>query len=700
MRRQDVGPEAGTNAGRGSAPGAGRGGLAGATLSGLLWTVSGKGAGAVLQIAVLAVLARLLEPSDFGVVTAALIVVMFFIMMTRLGLGHALVQRAEVGPREISTAYWTSLLLGILLAALVWFLAPVFAGLLRVDAAEPVLRVLAFLFPLRALMSIAEALLQRRARFQLMAKIDVLSYAFGFGVCGVGAAWGGAGVWALVGAHYATALAAIALLLVFHAPFRLVAPDRTVLQDLLGYGGGVTIGKFINRVALEVDNVIVARWLGAAALGLYGRAYQLMAMPGNLMGEALDRVLFPTLSRLQEDTDRLRRAFLRGLSAVSLLTLPASLVAIVLAPELIGLLLGPGWEGAVGPFRFLALGLFFRTSYRISDSLAYATGAVYRRAWRQAAYAVCVAVAAWAGTRFGLSGVAAGVMIALALNYVLMTHLSLSLLGMPARRVASAQLPGLLLGLVGGGVAWTVAAALRPQGGAPLTVFAVFLAAGAAMVFLVWALPRIFVGMDSAWAPALLAERMRKFKTRSRTPDRSGGPVTVDLPERLALERDGVTERLVHLHVNVPREFVALDWAIRKEMRRYLPHKKLDTNAPCVMATTVSTLAWDPAEFGDEAPTAEEVAATYTCIWLATGASRDQAEDRLADVRRYTRAAMRGATFPPILLCYDSARLIHLDGARRLLASLLAGRTRIETILVVRVPVTVHAHAPRFPVSA
>jgi O-antigen/teichoic acid export membrane protein len=664
-----------------------------ATVHGLVWTISGKGAGAILQVVVLAALARLLDPADFGVVTAALIVILFFSMVARLGLGHALVQRHEIDHGHISTAYWTALLLGVALSGTVWVSAPLFAGLLRIDGAETTLRALAGLFPLRALISIADSLLQRRARFRLMAKIDVASYAFGFGVCGVGAAWAGAGVWALVAAHYAAALTALGLLAVFHARFRLVAPDRGILRDLLAYGGGVTIGKFINHIALEVDNIVVARLSGAAMLGLYGRAYQLMAMPGNLLGEALDRVLFPTMSRVQGEPERLRRIFLRGLSAVTLLALPGSMLAMVLAPELIDLVLGPRWGAVTGPFQVLALGFFFRTGYRISDSLAYATGAVYRRAWRQAVYAVCVAAGAWIGHGWGLTGVAAGVLAALGVNYLLMAQLSLSILGIGWSRLARAQLPGLLLGTVAGLAAWGSASGLRAVDFPLIPTIIVVTGAGADPALLFFCLfPDTLLGGDAQWARDLAHEKIAGIRARRR----AAAPVwRPPAAERLTMVREGVTEQLVTLSVPLPATLGALDRSTRAQVWRYLPGKNGDPARASAMGRTVAHVAWDQVGLGGrDIRSMVDFEPVYRQASVAGGRSHDQTDDRIADIGRYVRALERGAAFPPILLHFDGEALVQLDGARRMLAHLIAGRATIDAVVVVQSPIVEYATHP------
>src|SRR6202049_4068366 len=104
--------------------------------------------------------------------------------------------------------------------------------------------------------------------------------------------------------------------------------------------------------------------------------------PAVILGQVLDKVLFPVMAKMQERSDHLQVTYRRSIALVDLVILPTSVFFLVLAPELIAVLLGPDWDQVVLPFQILAVGMIFRASYKISDVLVRATGAVYRRAWR------------------------------------------------------------------------------------------------------------------------------------------------------------------------------------------------------------------------------------------------------------------------------------------------------------------------------
>ena len=183
----------------------------------------------------------------------------------------------------------------------------------------------------------------------------------------------------------------------------------------------------------------------------------------------------------------------------ALLVLPASVVAIILAPEIVLVLLGPAWVKVVVPFRILAFGMLFRTSYKLSDSVSRATGAVYARAWRQAIYACAILLGAVVGQFWGVEGVAVGVLFAISLNFLLMAQLSLRLTDTRWTEFAAAQLPGIALASVLGLPAWLVLAWLRDLDFPPLVRLvetAAFAFAGG--VLACWIMPSIFLGHEAA----------------------------------------------------------------------------------------------------------------------------------------------------------------------------------------------------------
>lgn len=435
-------------------------GLSQEIFSGILWTSWGKGAKTLLQFVVLVLLARLMTPHEFGVIGAALIVVGFSEIFTRIGLGPAIIQRAELEPRHLRTAFSVSLLLSFLIAAAIWLLAPYIAGFFDHAEMEPVIEALTLLFPIKGLGLVAESLAQRELNFKLLATTATTSFFIGFFIVGIGLALLDYGVWALVAANLVTAFARAAALLRQYPP-RGFVPEFKAFGELIYFGGGHTIAKVANYSALQLDYLVVGHVLGLVALGFYGRAYQLMSVPATVLGQILDEVLFPSMAKIQNDQQRLGAIYLRGVSLIALVMLPVSVVGFILAPEIVRVVLGWKWVAVVLPFRILLIGLLMRTSYKMSDSLTRAKGAVYNRAWRQVIYALLVFGGAMIGQEWGIAGVAFGVLAAVTINFLLMAQMSLMLLGVSWWNFIKAHAHALLLAAGSGLVTYPIVTVLR-----------------------------------------------------------------------------------------------------------------------------------------------------------------------------------------------------------------------------------------------
>jgi O-antigen/teichoic acid export membrane protein len=472
---------------------------------GMAWVAWGSAATAGLKILVLVLLTRLLSPADFGVVGAALVVIGFSLNFSQMGLGPALVQRPVLEPGHVSTAFYASTAFGILLTGIIWVTAPQISSFFRMDHLTPVVRALALVFPITGISTVAESLLQRELRFRFLANRDVLAYGLGYGVVGLALALLGWGVWSLVVAQLTQTLVRTAILLRAAPPVLHPRPRWSNFVELMDYGAGQSAARMAVLLANQVDNLVVGRWLGAVALGLYSRAYQLMSVPTALLGDVLDKVLFPMMSRVQNEPRRLATAYLQGSAFIALVTLPAGVVAAVLGPDLIAVAFGPRWESMVPPFQVLALGMMFRTSYRMSDSLSRATGRVYRRAWRQGLYAILVFLGAWIGHYYGVTGVALGVLVALFLNYLIMAQLSLSIGRISWAQFVGVQLPAVRLTLLVGIVAFALETGTRHLGWPPIAALALGSAGavGAALAAAILA-PQLTLGEEGARVRDLL----------------------------------------------------------------------------------------------------------------------------------------------------------------------------------------------------
>lgn len=468
-------------------------------IRGFLWLLSTSAAQAVVQIATLMLLARLLGPTAFGIVGGALLVIRVADVVSKLGVGQALVQRKELDDRHTAAALLFFTGWGILVSLVLIATAPLQADLLRIPELRQIVPVMALGVLVSNFAEVSVALLRRGLRFRVLALWQAISYSVAYGLVAVGLALLGFGLWALVWAF-------VAQMVVKTVALNIAAPHAwslratpAALRDLLAFGGGMTSWRLAIQAAQECDNLVVARMLGAEALGLYRRAYQFSVTPAAFFAKSMATIVFPVASRLREP-ERLARAYLLAVAGVSLVGLPVGVFLAVVAPEFVRVVLGAEWAAAAPPLAVLSLGLVFHLNQQVAGSIAAASGAVYRIAWRHTIFAVAVLVGALIGLAWGLVGVAFGVLAALLFNYLLMGKLILTLTGMRWRDLLRAHASALLLTLVVGATAlavrWTATELRLP----PLAVLAACaVAAVIATALAVRIAPRRLLGTHGIW---------------------------------------------------------------------------------------------------------------------------------------------------------------------------------------------------------
>ena len=424
------------------------------------------------QFVVTATLARLLSPVDYGLFGLAAVYTGLATILSQFGVAAALVQRAELTPRFVRAGFTVSVLGGVLTAALVWITAPLAATLLGTTELTPIIRGLSLGFVIASLGFVAEGLSQRKLAWRRLMWVEVGAFFLGYAIPAIWMALAGYGVWALVGSALAQSFVRTVALLALepHPKWPRIGPE---IRELLRFGSGFTLARVFNYGAAQGDNLVVGRVLGVASLGYYSRAFKLMMILVTYFAAVITRVLFPIMSRLQDDRDRLRSTYLSGAAVLGLISAPLGAILVVLAPEFILVVLGPKWIPATVSFQILTAGIMLRNVYLMAYCLDGALGAMRRRTVRDGIYALAVLAGSLIGAQFGIVGVATGVVIAIALNYLIGAAMSLNLLKATWRQYASSQMPALLLGILTAAVAYAIRWGLLEAGAGPLVVLGV-----------------------------------------------------------------------------------------------------------------------------------------------------------------------------------------------------------------------------------
>ena len=350
------------------------GGLGRPGVAAVKWSAVSTVARFALQLVAQVVLARTLGPDIFGVFAIGMVVLTFATFFSGFGFSWSLLQRETLGDEDIRFAWTWQLMVGALTMIAVYFLAPVLASYFREPRAQAVVEWLSIACLLTAAAAPSSYLLQRDLNFKAVGLVQVGSYAAGYVAVGVPMALLGWGTASLVAAW----LVQSGVLLVASYALRPHAvrplfwyPDAATA---VGTGRAVFATNIVNWLLNNLDRVLIGRLLNAQALGLYNVAYNLATMPNTLLLGALQPAFLAAGARLQDDLQRLGRAYLQMLATVFVLGLPAFVFLALISGDLVRLLYGPQWSEAAWVLGILFLSMPAYVLWGLSTPVLWNTG--------------------------------------------------------------------------------------------------------------------------------------------------------------------------------------------------------------------------------------------------------------------------------------------------------------------------------------
>jgi PST family polysaccharide transporter len=369
-------------------------------------TIGSRFFSVVISLASTAILARILTPFDFGVVAMVLSVSAFVAVFRDFGLSSAAIQKGStLTDKQSNALFWVNVAAGILLTVAFACSAPVVAWIYGNDDLIPVTVVVSLSFVLSSLGAQHAAALQRHMLFQRKAIADIAGTVVTFLVAVV-LAFKGFAYWSLVMANIAGVLTTT-LMLMLLSPFHIRRPSKDVdVKELLHFGGRVTAFEFINYFHRNLDNILIGKFWGSDALGVYSRAYQLLMFPITNLRAPITAVAFPAMSRLQDDPSSFRTYYCRVAHLLAFASMPLVAFLYVAAPEVVHVLLGSQWNAVIPVFKALAITAFIQPVASLRGLVALASGRSTDYLWLGVINAIVACAAFVAGLPWGPEGVA------------------------------------------------------------------------------------------------------------------------------------------------------------------------------------------------------------------------------------------------------------------------------------------------------
>jgi PST family polysaccharide transporter len=449
---------------------------------GVPWTMLSYAANRAATVGVTIVLARLLEPSDFGLFALATLAVSLLSIFSGLGLGAALVLRQDLGERQKGTMLTLLVGAGVVFAVILAALAPLISDVFAEPRLTELLWAIAGVLALSGMVWFYESLLQREMEFKRRF-ITQFGKTVLYALTALGFALAGAGVWSLIAAYVVSYVANIALLLwlsPYRVPFRW---DPAFAREIFSTGGGFMLQDGASFLQQNIDYITIGRVLPASQLGFYSMAYRQSELPYYAVADPITRVTFPGFAKMRHEGQDVVPAFLRVVRLVTLAVLPLGVVLSAGAEPFTEALFGSQWTPMIAPLTVLGIWAVARP---LEVTLAWFMNSIGHAAFvgrMSLALLPPLAVALFfAADRSGITAVAAVMLAHMVLGVVILMVMIRRRMGTSLRAQAGAVVPLLLAAAVSWGATRLVADAL--DGTAPFlalvactaVAFAVYLA--------------------------------------------------------------------------------------------------------------------------------------------------------------------------------------------------------------------------------
>ncbi len=372
------------------------------------------------QFLYMAIMARILNKSDFGLMAIANSLIVSGYIFAQSGMGFALIQRKDITYKHINAALQGGGLVGIILFLIFFFLAPSIAIFFEQPELENIIKIIAINFLVVSISAVSLGILQKQFRFKEQSIVTILSVILSYSF-GIFLGIRGFGVWSLVIASLL--LSVLKAIGFFHFAKIKLAKGLFFREwrELFSFGFGIMLLQINNYMGKSGIMLVLGKIFNPTLLGVFERTFTIKTLPSSYIGNILDAIMFPAMSEIQDEHERLFKIFQHSLGIVNSLLMPIALYLFFFTGEIVLIILGENWSDAVRPLQIMFIVLPFSTSVRMADAVLRAKGLVYENAGRKFLYVLVLVLTTSFGAYYhGLIGAAFGVTISILFNYITM----------------------------------------------------------------------------------------------------------------------------------------------------------------------------------------------------------------------------------------------------------------------------------------
>lgn len=397
-------------------------------ISNAKWNLISQLAKLSSQFINLFVLSRILAPSDYGLMGMVYVVTNFGLLLKDMGTTAAIIQDKEITASKIEAVFWFNIFVGVFLFLTVTLSSSLIATFFSQPALKDFLIISALIFPISSLTAIHQALLEKESKFNIVARIELISILIAV-IVAVWMALNGYGVYSLVMQAILTVLLT-SLQLLFSFKWKPVFSfNYSEFKKLFIFSSNMTGFQIVTYAFRNLDTIVIGKFFGPATLGFYSIASKIMLLPIQNISWIAARSLYPVMSKAQEDNAYLKNLFLKTLGFIAFFTAPTMVGVFVLKEELINLILGSKWAPVAEMLGYLAPVGFFMSILGILTTVLMAKGKANFLLLTSSLAAVIHFICFYFGMRFaGINGLICGYLVATLLSALLPLSLVFKLL--------------------------------------------------------------------------------------------------------------------------------------------------------------------------------------------------------------------------------------------------------------------------------
>jgi len=329
------------------------------TMNGMFWTVSERISLQAVQLVVSIIIARVLEPSEFGLISMLAIFTALAQAILDSGFGSALIQKKDADQTDTTTIFYFNLIVGIILAILLAASAPLIARFYQQPILVNILRVLSLGLIFNAFSLVQSAVLTKNLEFKTQMKVNFIA-TLSSGLIGIIMGLQGFGVWALVAQLLTRKLFTAILLWVFNSWRPSFIFSFSSLKSMFSFGSNMMVNSVIGTIFNNLYQTFIGRFFSAADLGFFTKATTIETAMNHVIGTSLNKVMYPAMVPIQDDARKLKQAYRKTMRMSLFLHLPMMIGLSLTAEPLILILLTDKWAGSIPILQLLSLvGIFY-----------------------------------------------------------------------------------------------------------------------------------------------------------------------------------------------------------------------------------------------------------------------------------------------------------------------------------------------------